>query len=74
MMRPMTTPHHSYTVQIPSWTGSANAGQDDETRNGLVLLPDGQSFCRVVTMASSKPLVLERTPNQARKRNFGCLP
>ena len=74
MMRPMTMSHHSYTVQIPSWTGSVNAGQDDETRNGLGSLPDGQVSCRAVMMASSKPSALEKTPDQDRMRSFGCLP
>lgn len=56
MTKAMTTSHLSCAVQIPSWIGSVNDGQDDETRNGHESLRDGRNSCRAVTMVSSKPL------------------
>ena len=66
----MTTSHLSCAVQIPSWIGSVNDGQDDETRNGHDSLRDGRGSCRAVTMVSSKPLASGRTQGQGRMRSF----
>lgn len=68
----MTTPHLSCAVQIPSWIGSVNDGQDGETRNGHDSLRDGRGSCRAVTMVLSKPLASERTQGQGRMGNFDC--